>query len=854
MATRAPIVRRRVHIAMCVLLAICAAWGLLFVLSSSTDASAVAQPIHTTADACTGLTGVAQTECNALIALYTATDGDQWIVNDQWLSTTPGVSHCDWHGVTCTDGQVTALELSRNRLTGSLPPEIGGLGALTHLLIDGNRLRGRVPAPLCLLRDNLIETDLGYNALETFNTRIRQCLNQLDPDWAQTQTAPPRRISATAITSDSIQLNWQPIPYIGDGGGYVVSYADELTGTYTVHGQTADKNATGYLLNNLPPGKTVFVQVRSVTPAHAANPDMLRSEPAPWMGVTVSDETILLAVYAAFDNDLSEYGVDIVDRLRVGSANNPNVRAVVLVDRRGEGNSDIVVVEGGQVQRTDAVSDRWGVAEVDTADPAVLAWFLTYARTNYAATRTFAFIVGHGVGPAPEIQAAQPSTRSKAPPLPQGQEYTPGDVTSLTYMSTVELGRALAEATDNGADPLDLIFFDQCFQGNLDVLYEIRQAAQIFVASPNYAWLSAPYARYVVQMAPAASTESIADAMIRVYEGSLDNTHPNAIFWVSRTQIEDLAAALDTLAVALGKALFGGQQERILSAAQESRHADTTQCGTQRYILAPPDELIGMGRFALNLRATFVSGDPAGVHAAADNVMAQVADVHRNYRIGQPYIAPDQLWDYDDALTILAPLRRNAPGTVAWRASIYTQTAPMTATWAVDASQILTIPTSLALTRDGIWDDFLSAWYTDLGTPTVGQWCNYMPPARVIDANAEAITLTLAAAGDDSVMLTWDETNDESAEAYWLFARAPTDLDWVLQATFPLTQTSSIQTGLTPDASYRYAVLARNAEGVFIARSNEATWEQPTITLRLYLPAIVNEAPNQSAAQSTREP
>ena len=225
MATYAPNLRRRVSIVICVLIALCGAWGLLFLLSSPTGATTDPSRIHPETDACTGLTEVAQAECKALSALYAATDGDQWINNDQWLFITAETSYCDWYGVTCSGDRVTRLDLSRNRLTGVLPPEIGDLEALTHLLVEGNRLRGRIPARLCLLRNSLVETNLGYNMLETFNARIRQCLNQLDPDWSQTQTVPPRRIGITAITTDTIELTWPPIPYTADGGGYEVSYA-----------------------------------------------------------------------------------------------------------------------------------------------------------------------------------------------------------------------------------------------------------------------------------------------------------------------------------------------------------------------------------------------------------------------------------------------------------------------------------------------------------------------------------------------------------------------------------------------------------------------------------------------------
>lgn len=849
MAMPAPMIRRRVQVAIGVLIALFGAWTLVFVLSAPTAATPLAQPVAAVDDACSGLVDPALTECNALVSFYTATQGDQWITATNWLSTTPGVSYCDWYGVTCAGGRVTQLNLGRNRLTGPLPPVLTNLTALTQLRLDGNRLRGRVNPSICAFAPTLVDVDLGYNALETSNTRVRTCLTQLDPDWAQTQTIAPRRVDIGAITTDTIELTWNPIAYTADTGGYEVAYATELTGTYTAHGHTANKNATGYTLDNLPTGETIFIQVRTATLAHAANPDMVRSESVLRMAVTRADEDMLLLVYGAFDNDLSEYAPDILNRLRLGTLINPNVRAVALMDRLGEDNSAVFVVANGQIQRTNAVPDRWGVGEVDTADPDVLAWFLTYARATYPATRTFVSIIGHGVGPAPEIAPSAETTPtlgaaalgSKVPPLPQGQDYTPGDVTSLNYMSTAELGRALAQATNNGADPFDLIFFDQCFQGNLDVLYEIRNAADVFVASPNYAWLSAPYTRYVFQMAPAHTTQAIADSFLSIYENSLDNTHPNAIFWISRQKIEALAAALDALALALNQATQNGDAPRVLSAAQDSRHADTTQCGEQRYTLAPPDELIGFGRFAINLRASFPAGDPAGVRAAAQDVIDILATVQRQSQIGNPYIAPDEFWDYDDALTILAPLRRDAASRLAWRASIYTQTAPITAVWAIDPSQVLTIPTALALAQDTHWDDFLAGWYTNQERPTVGQWCHYTPPARVLSADAEALTLTVSAEGDTNLRLDWTATDEESAEGYWLFARTPADLDWVLLTTLPLTETSSIQLDLLPGLDYRYSVFARDADGVYVARSNTITWTQPITQEMIYLPVIVAE-------------
>ena len=51
-----------------------------------------------------------------LVALYEATDGDNWTNNTHWLSDKP---LNEWHGVTTNDdGRVTHLELRENRIIG----------------------------------------------------------------------------------------------------------------------------------------------------------------------------------------------------------------------------------------------------------------------------------------------------------------------------------------------------------------------------------------------------------------------------------------------------------------------------------------------------------------------------------------------------------------------------------------------------------------------------------------------------------------------------------------------------------------------------------------------------------------
>ena len=81
----------------------------------------------------------------ALIALYNATDGADWTNNENWLTDAP---LGEWHGVTVSDGRVTGVNLVNNQLRGRIPPELGDLSSLAQLSLSDNRLWGRIPPEL----------------------------------------------------------------------------------------------------------------------------------------------------------------------------------------------------------------------------------------------------------------------------------------------------------------------------------------------------------------------------------------------------------------------------------------------------------------------------------------------------------------------------------------------------------------------------------------------------------------------------------------------------------------------------------------------------------------------------------
>ena len=107
-------------------------------------------------------TGSAETDREALVALYNSTDGENWRAGENWLSDAP---LGEWEGVTTDgDGRVIELDLRGNELSGEIPPELGSLSNLKWLYLYANALSGEIPPELGSL-SNLRELYLEDNNL-----------------------------------------------------------------------------------------------------------------------------------------------------------------------------------------------------------------------------------------------------------------------------------------------------------------------------------------------------------------------------------------------------------------------------------------------------------------------------------------------------------------------------------------------------------------------------------------------------------------------------------------------------------------------------------------------------------------
>lgn len=110
---------------------------------------------------CADVTGMPQTDCEALVALYNNTEGANWTDNTDWLVTnTP----CDWYGISCAWHGAWTINLDYNNLSGTIPAELGNITMLASLTIEGNSLSGPLPPELGNFTD-VYNIDISDNQL-----------------------------------------------------------------------------------------------------------------------------------------------------------------------------------------------------------------------------------------------------------------------------------------------------------------------------------------------------------------------------------------------------------------------------------------------------------------------------------------------------------------------------------------------------------------------------------------------------------------------------------------------------------------------------------------------------------------
>ena len=239
---------------------------------------------------------------------------------------------------------VTAYNISlySNRFTGTIPKEIGNLPALQYLDLSFNALRGPVPPEITNLTGLLDEqSDFSYNALFSPDPAVTafMSLKQYGEDsYESTQTLTPANARVVSTTDRSATLDWSPIAYQYDNGGYQVIASKSPGGAPAAVATTAGKDITSITVRNLEASTQYFFTVSSVTHPHWGQKNVLVSDPTAPLQASTAQRTLAPAEVVLTD---TANGMVQIDGVEVGEdsfsvTNFGDVATAMTLERGGD--------------------------------------------------------------------------------------------------------------------------------------------------------------------------------------------------------------------------------------------------------------------------------------------------------------------------------------------------------------------------------------------------------------------------------------------------------------------------------------------------------------------------------------
>lgn len=221
---------------------------------------------------------IPQSERDALLALYDATDGDNWNDNTGWGDAAG--TECNWTGVSCDSGETTVqgLSLADNHLVGTLPSELGDLSNIQDLNLAGNVLTGEIPSSLNL--SSLDSVDLRWNGLHTDDSTLETFLDQRHPDGdvSATQTLDATGLVTTDTGDTFADLSWNQVQYTAQDGGYRIYVSTQSDGPFGEQAEVTPKSTTSTTVSGLTECTTYYAQARSFTSPHNNNENEVESD------------------------------------------------------------------------------------------------------------------------------------------------------------------------------------------------------------------------------------------------------------------------------------------------------------------------------------------------------------------------------------------------------------------------------------------------------------------------------------------------------------------------------------------------------------------------------------------------
>ncbi|MEZ4730230.1 MAG: clostripain-related cysteine peptidase [Caldilineaceae bacterium] len=486
-----------------------------------------------------------------------------------------------------------------------------------------------------------------------------------------------------------------------------------------------------------------------------------------------------------------------------------------------------------------------GTIEQNMGDGQTIIDFVTLGRRLHPARHLLLAIIDHGGGWAPggenSIVGALPHKRNWS----AGTSGLSWDFTNdHDYLNNQEIRQTMAAITNNGVQPIDVVFYDVCLMGLLEVAYELQGYASYFVSSQNIGWAPAgPQNRYnqlINHLTPNATPQDLARLLVDAYAKDLpDQGHPYTISALDLSQLPNLLGKVNALANILSLNLTDSNgADHLLSAYLLTQKLDYDS----DLLLEPAtDGFVDLQDFALKISDTYRD---TAVANAAQAVVAAVNSVviGERHQSGSPWKYKERMWNLDNVhgVSIFLPLGEDLQFPL-----------PISSTLSTDATANRNIRLrdtytthELRFVADSTWGTLIERFY-QLKDGTILTGTTIGPVAGLQEPDIAPPQSTLNLVGDRRVgadiSLSWNSSDTQSGVREITIWQKAAENDWMqIGASTALSGTQSVH--LVTNCRNSFAVngtdQAGNIEPILSGVNMLVVDIAPCY--RSYLPAIAN--------------
>ena len=267
-------------------------------------------------------------------------------------------------------------------------------------------------------------------------------------------------------------------------------------------------------------------------------------------------------VYMTADNDLEPAALADLNELEAVSFGAAPISILVLLDRHP--GYDMTNGNWSDTRLFEVKSDPNGLnstiissrldcpelglskdseTELNTADPLTLSRLIDFSKRAYPAEQYALFVWGHGTGWRGGLNQET---------MPEPLKAVAFDDTHGQYMSLPSFGRAIA------GKGLSLIGFDTCYGALLEVAYEIRNDASLFIGSEgeilSTGWdYTALFTGFLAT--PSLSINNLSNSIQAQFEAQYSGLNNATISQIRLDQVDNLYAKFDAFAGATAEAI-----------------------------------------------------------------------------------------------------------------------------------------------------------------------------------------------------------------------------------------------------------------------------------------------------------